>query len=659
MPVAPTYPGVYIEEVSSGVRSITGVATSIAAFVDTFPAGPMNKAVRVLGFADFERKFGGLSATSEASYGLQQFFLNGGSEAYVVRVTAATNGAATAAVVLKDSAATPAPVLIVTAADPGAWGNEVRIDVDYDTTDPTTLFNLTVTETATVNGATSVVSTETYRNLVADPSKPNDAAAVVNASSQLVQLANTGTAGRRPALTGTGSTAKIPNGVLPAVSGGAINLSLSGATPVPTAALPAPAAGTTPAQLAATLQALIRAVQVSGKPMLPNATVTVAGSPTGDQQLIVKAGTANPADTVALSGTGPATDLGYDKAVANVQQYALGGATVGAQGGAASGNKQTGSDGTWDPSANSAGIATALIGDQATKTGMYALLDVDLFNILCIPATMNLGDTEALQVAADATALCALRRAMFILDVPNPKSAASRDTLDGILTWLSAHSGVRSRNAATYFPRVGIADPLNGFRLRTVAPSGTLAGVWASTDASRGVWKAPAGIGAGLAGVQKLEYKLTDLENGILNPLAINALRTFPVYGAVSWGARTLFGADQLVDDYKYLPVRRLALYIEESLYRGTQWVVFEPNDAPLWAQIRLNVGAFMQTLFRQGAFAGMTPADAYFVHCDDKTNPQADINLGIVNVIVGFAPLKPAEFVVIQIQQMAGQIAT
>ncbi|HEY6233521.1 MAG TPA: phage tail sheath C-terminal domain-containing protein, partial [Candidatus Elarobacter sp.] len=320
---------------------------------------------------------------------------------------------------------------------------------------------------------------------------------------------------------------------------------------------------------------------------------------------------------------------------------------------------QPGSDGTWDPVNDGAGITGGLLGDQNAKSGLYALLDVDLFNILCIPATMNLPDTDAAQVASQAEALCTARRAMYILDVPNPANVASRDTIDGVMNWLDANSGLRSRNAALYFPRVDIADPLNGFRLRAVAPSGTVAGVWASTDAARGVWKAPAGISATLAGVQKLEYKLTDLENGVLNPLAINAQRTFPVIGPVVWGARTLMGADQLVDDYKYIPVRRLALYIEESVYRGTQWVVFEPNDTPLWSQIRLNVGAFMQTLFRQGAFAGSTPTQAYFVNCDDKTNPQADINLGIVNVVVGFAPLKPAEFVVIQIQQMAGQIAS
>ena len=219
-------------------------------------------------------------------------------------------------------------------------------------------------------------------------------------------------------------------------------------------------------------------------------------------------------------------------------------------------------------------------------------------------------------------------------------------------------SAPAARNAALYFPCVREVDPLRDSRVDTFVPSGIIAGIMARTDVSRGVWKAPAGLDAALNGVQDLQVNLNDLENGQLNPLGINCLRSFGVNGRIVWGARTLRGADESADEYKYLPVRRLALFLEESLYRGTQWVVFEPNDEPLWAQIRLNVGAFMQGLFRQGAFQGATPRDAYFVKCDSQTTTQNDINLGIVNIIVGFAPLKPAEFVVIQIQQMAGQIA-
>jgi phage tail sheath protein FI len=142
----------------------------------------------------------------------------------------------------------------------------------------------------------------------------------------------------------------------------------------------------------------------------------------------------------------------------------------------------------------------------------------------------------------------------------------------------------------------------------------------------------------------------------VLNPIGVNALRTFPVVGTVVWGARTTFGADVRASEWKYVPVRRTALFIEQSLDNGLKWVVFEPNDEPLWAQVRLNVGAFMQDLFRKGAFQGTTPREAYLVRCDSTTTTPGDVARGIVNILVGFAPLRPAEFVVLQIQQLAGQ---
>jgi len=178
----------------------------------------------------------------------------------------------------------------------------------------------------------------------------------------------------------------------------------------------------------------------------------------------------------------------------------------------------------------------------------------------------------------------------------------------------------------------------------------------ARTDANRGVWKAPAGTEADIRGINGLEYRFSDSENGVMNPRGVNTIRIFP-NGIVNWGARTMDGDDDFGSEYKYIPIRRTALFIEESLYRGLKWVVFEPNDEPLWAQIRLNVGAFMHNLFRQGAFQGTKKQDAYFVKCDSETTTQNDINLGIVNIWVGFAPLKPAEFVILYLQQMTGQI--
>jgi uncharacterized protein len=245
---------------------------------------------------------------------------------------------------------------------------------------------------------------------------------------------------------------------------------------------------------------------------------------------------------------------------------------------------------------------------------------------------------------------------MLLLDAPKDwidKTTARTKITDPA----NDNVGTNSRNAALFFPRLQQANPLRGNQIETVSSIGAVAGIFARTDSNRGVWKAPAGLDATLNGVSSLSVSLTDAENGELNPLAINCLRAFPIVGRVVWGARTLRGADQLADEYKYIPVRRTALFIEESLYRGLQWAVFEPNDEPLWAQIRLNVGAFMHNLFRQGAFQGSAPKDAYFVKCDKETTTQNDINLGIVNVVVGFAPLKPAEFVIIKLQQIAGQI--
>jgi hypothetical protein len=296
---------------------------------------------------------------------------------------------------------------------------------------------------------------------------------------------------------------------------------------------------------------------------------------------------------------------------------------------------------------------------EANKQGLYALEQVfgrdGLFNILCIPPYLASGDVDP-SLISDAAAYCEKRRAMLIVDPPSgwldktvARNQFTNPNDDPI--------GTRSRNAALFFPRVRQANPLRNNQVEDFVPCGAVAGVFARTDAQRGVWKAPAGLDASLVGVPQLKVLLTDDENGELNPLGINCLRAFPTAGRVVWGARTLRGADQLADEYKYVPVRRTALYIEESLYRGLKWVVFEPNDEPLWAQIRLNAGAFMHNLFRQGAFQGSSPRDAYFIKCDKETTTQNDINLGIVNIVVGFAPLKPAEFVVIKLQQMAGQI--
>jgi phage tail sheath protein FI len=215
-------------------------------------------------------------------------------------------------------------------------------------------------------------------------------------------------------------------------------------------------------------------------------------------------------------------------------------------------------------------------------------------------------------------------------------------------------------NAAIYFPRILVSDPLTQM-LDSFAPSGAIAGIFAKTDLNHGVWTAPAGIEAAMQGISGLSLggsaspgTLADVDSEKLNPAGINSLRNFPTTGTVVWGARTLKGADVLVSDWKYIPIRRLAYYIEESVVRGIKWTAFEPNDQALWAQIGLSVNAFMQTLFTHGAFQGTTPQQAYFVKCDNDTTTPADMENGIVNIVIGFAPMNPAEFVMLYIQQTA-----
>ena len=526
MPPTLTFPGVYIEEVPSGVRTITGVATSITAFVGFALRGPVNEPTRVQSFGEFERVFGGLWIDSSMSFAVNQFFQNGGGDALIVRVIHDSGTTAQ-----QDTKATLAiGGFKLEARNEGSWGSNLRTRIDYntrpiDTTIPgessTTLFNLTVKDMTT-----GVV--EAFYNVDTKPEHPRYVSRILEEQSNLVRIQ---------------------------------------------------APGTVP-----------------------------AAKPTNDADVTLGDDPFDPSTSTAFG-----TD----------------------------GHEGTGH------------AETDVVPASPNKKGIYALDTADLFNLLVIPplardGVLTVGSRDA------ASAYCHDRRAIFIVD-PDPSWNEAGDIASGS-AFGTFNAGMGKENSALYFPRVRMTDPLKDGATDLFPPSGAVAGVMARTDGTRGVWKAPAGLDATLAGVQELEVKLDDGANGQLNPLGVNCLRVFPASGPVVWGARTLAGDDRLASEWKYLPVRRTALFLEESLYRGTQWVVFEPNDAPLWAQIRLNVGAFMNNLFRQGAFAGTTPREAFFVKCDAETTTQDDVNLGIVNIVVGFAPLKPAEFVVIRLQQLAGQ---
>ena len=548
MPVTLSYPGVYVTEVSSGVHTITGVATSIAAFVGSARRGPVNAATVINSFGDFERIFGGLWAPSLLGFAVEDFFSNGGGQAVVVRLFHASAGNATARFAVS--------TLSLRAASEGKWGGALEISVDLDPdadvakrlgVAPADLFNLTITDTATG-------TKERFLNLtVTDSSRRVDK--VLAGQSNLVLW--DGDPYSQPAST-----------------------PLAGADDVTALRAAAAKAGAE----------LVKARQVSP----PNPAAVAAAQTAFD--------TANTAYTAVV----PADSDELTKA-------------------------------DFTPPSG-----------QEKKRGLYALENADLFNMLVIPpykgAAPDIDVDDALW--ADAAKYCEDRRAMLLIESKSGWRAGVQNALND---YNANTAGTVSKNAALFYPRYRKRNSLHDNRIEEFPSCGAVAGVFARTDGQRGVWKAPAGLDATLLGVPELTVPLTDLENGQLNLVGINCLRAMPAAGRVVWGSRTLQGNDRLSSEWKYIPVRRTALFIEESLYRGTHWIVFEPNDEPLWAQIRLNIGAFMNSLFRQGAFQGSTPREAYFVKCDKETTTQADIDLGIVNIVVGFAPLKPAEFVVIQ----------
>ncbi len=632
-------PGVYIEEIPSGRRVIRSVATSIGAFVDFFREGPMNEPVQVFGVGDFGRVFGGQDTRSEASFAIPQFFLNGGPQAWVIRV--ASGAFASSAITISDEV--PADMMVVTAANPGVWGDTLRIEIDHAVADSAAdrRFNMRVVRHASTDGNSPVLLTETFLNLSMDPANARFVETIVNDGSQRVRVAAdpAATAAMRPAANGTvsGDLAGLLQANFNTLGGGqTLLLAVGPAAATATLTWDSSVAGSedvqTLSQLRGRLEAAIRAAD-AGNPTFAAARVTLENSRL--RILTGRGGAAyDPAEQITITGgTAAALDFAAGNQVVSAQQYELTG----------------GNDGT-------APDAAALIGSNALEppTGMFALDNVDLFNILCLPRAAELPAPNRNAVYSNAISYCEDRRAMVIVDLP-----PGTDTLTDMTDLMSEleQAGFRSKNAAIYYPRVRLPDPTDDFRLRTIGSSGTVAGIYARTDTARGVWKAPAGIETGLEGISALEAQVNDGQNGVLNPLGINALRTFPVYGTIVWGSRTLAGADALASEWAYIPVRRLALMLEESLFRGTQWVVFEPNDEPTWANIRLNIGSFMNGLFKQGAFQGASPKDAYYVKCDNETTTQNDIDAGVVNIEVGFAPLKPAEFVVIRFRQIVGQV--
>jgi phage tail sheath protein FI len=571
-----TYPGVYIEEVSSGQHTISGVATSIAAFIGWSSQGPVGEATLVESWLEYQALYGGMVQGNYLGYAVYQFFANGGSQAYIIR--------------LVDAAATTASSIIgglqLYANSPGAWANGITVTISGV---PSTLTGGTYTFNLTVQSSTGSVL-ERYTNISASPTSAFNALSIINNDSDYITFTAPSAASAPTFLPGYTIRGSITAKTF--VAGETISQA-NGATAI--------------------VQASTAPLPIVSYTGTPTATDTWTGASSGATFVptaVPAPSIQNAAATALTAGTSPT--LGTD------------GATL---------------------IPNQPGFESALKGAD----GYSLLATVPMFNLLCVP-----GETNSAPVT-ELINFCRTQRAFMIVDADASLTHDILNTAEGPVDSTKAqYTPTDGSYGGFYFPWIQAPDPQAAMRPALFPPCGYVAGVMAWTDANRGVWKAPAGIQATLSGSLGLQFTLTDQQNGDLNQYGVNCLRQFPIYSNVVWGARTMNGSDAAGSQYKYVPIRRFASFIESSLYQGTQWVVFEPNAEPLWGQVRLSISTFLQDLFLKGAFAGTAPQQAYFVKCDGDNNPDSQVALGIVNITVGFAPLYPAEFVVIQIIQMS-----
>lgn len=766
--MAQLHPGVYIQEIPSGVRPIEGVSTSTAAFVGTTEMGPVGEAGLVTSLAEFEARYGGfVPILPQAVF---QFFNNGGKKAYIVRV--ASSAAAAASIAIKDRKGTPSSTITIQATSPGAWGNRLDIAIVDSLTDPANLFTIQVFRNRSdLTPPLPPLLIETIEDVGMNPAAPNFVETAVAARSRYISAqvdatnlssatagssrggklptgngadvlklgtANTGTetAGTAgsSATSGTSTSGATPASNPPADKRAiAINLDGDGARDI---VIPATAA--TGADIASAIQAAVRSLRAnnaskqeayasftctfgttyvltsgskgaSSTVVVTNSSATSISLPAGQYKLQIRVNGDGPHDVTLngsfADGAAIATALAnavkaitakrsvnqtafsgftctYDNAPGSIPSFLLrsgsagptstvevinGSVAAGTQGlaqilkiGRSNGGVEASgaaalrpapsavptqySLGVANPAGNVANVSLGTdggtIGDREYIAGLSVLDTVRDVNLITIPGIGS-------QAVVDAgTNYCTQRADCFFIG----DMKADDNSLDEARNFVNSLT-VKSSYGAVYYPWLRMVDPSGASSQPIlVPPSGYVAGIYARIDSVRGVFKAPAGTEANIGGAVGLTAYTTDADQDFLNPVGVNVIRSFPASGIVVWGARTL--ATLANPEYRYIPIRRTAIFLEQSIYNGIQYAVFEPNDAGLWASLRLNINAFMMLQFRAGAFQGKTPTDAFFVKVDETTTTQADIDAGIVNIIVGFAPLKPAEFVVLKLTQ-------
>jgi hypothetical protein len=644
------HPGVYLEEIPSGAKPIEGVATSIAAFIGEAARGPIGQPVLVHSLEEYERTFGGIHDEDDAmGFAAVAYYQNGGKDAYFVRV-AKTAEALAAAYALRSAEATATgEVLSISASSVGEWGNDISFRiVDPDLSDAT--FTLEVGHMEKVEGVTRFKADLVHPRLSMDAGSPLYAFTQVNESSPLVrltQLPMTEGGLQKGTLTGSGlpDAADHLKKELPDALSLTLNINGLGSKTLRLTKSSLALAGTSLKEdadkLAAALQKLVQ--DLSPSEADPYKDFTCLFNATTRHFVLSSDVSASSSVEVYDTGTSSLAHLlGLTPKRGAVRLH---------------GARRLVPRATTDEEQ-----ALQLHGGRAPapeESDFQAVFNGPLkkirdISVVALPGqsmpTTGLGNpfiTAALAHCED------MRNRVLIIDPPPAFELVSANAVDQLKLPTSTYS-------VFYYPRVKVLNPFhkpgNGKSPTVpVGPSAFAAGMWSRIDARRGVWKAPAGVETGLLGVAGLEFTVDDADQDQLNPLGVNCLRPLPNLGVVLWGARTL--ATRADPEWRYVSVRRTAILIEQSLYNGIQWAVFEPNDHRLWSALRVNIGSFMDGLFRAGAFQGERASDAYFVRCGlGDTMTQGDVDRGQVIVVVGFAPLKAAEFVIVRIQQKLQQ---
>jgi phage tail sheath protein FI len=647
----PTYqhPGVYLEEIPSGVKPIEGVATSVAVFVGEAARGPVGEPVLVHSLDAYAAVYGSTASEADAmGLAVSAFYLNGGRSTYVMRVTDGRPGNSAAASVAIDGE-DAARVLTISARDEGAWGNQLHYRVKKSSpTDPK--FVLEIGRMERRNNVLTFRVDERYADLSMSPLDPNYVLTAVNGSSRLVKVAMGDVAAALQPGTLAGSNKLGAEPVyfktnLDSDKTLSINLDGLGARQIVISPGALPLGGTDNTKdgqaVAAAIQAAVRAISPKEEPY-KSFTAAYAGgqftlsSPAsaaasivvyddeGDPKSLAKILGLDPKNAKLTAGAAKIVPKAVPTAKAGVEALPLNGGKAGAP-------------------------------QQADyRAAFERLKKVREISVVVLPGQSLAANGQGNPAVTEALSHCAaVGNRMVIIDPPPGVELNDAGKVEALQLPTSNY-------ATCYYPWVKVPNPFysaetNPKATLLVAPSAFAAGMWSRIDGTRGVWKAPAGVEASLLGVAGLEHLVEDGEQDQLNPRGVNCLRQMPSFGPVIWGARTL--ATRVEPEWRYVSVRRTALMIEQSIYNGIQWAVFEPNEQRLWSSLRTNVGAFMDGLFRAGAFQGDKASDAFFVRCGlGDTMTQADIDRGQVIVIVGFAPVKPAEFVIVRIQQKVQQ---